>query len=88
MYRQRERAIRSAPGAGRRRLAAPVFAQIAIVIAVGAGAGIAMAASLLGVLRASPVLSGVRLAALDYRIDARALGFALLACALAWFPVS
>jgi predicted permease len=88
LHSQREFAIRSALGASRHRLITPVLAQNAIIIGIGAVVGIAAATSLLGVLRALPVLGGTRPAALDYRMDARALGFAVFACAVAWVIIS
>ncbi len=80
---QREHAIRAALGANPGRLARSVALQNGIVVLAATILGVALAASVLGVLRSLPVLSVIRPAGMDYRIDARVLGFAVLLAALA-----
>ena len=88
LNRQREFAIRSALGAGAGRLARVLLAQNAIVVAAAAVLGIGMAWSALGMLSSLPALTSLRPDGMEYRIDARVLGFATVVAVLAATLVS
>ena len=88
LNRQREFAIRSALGAGAGRLARVLLAQNAIVVAAAAVLGVIIAWSALGVLGSLPVLTSLRPDGMEYRIDARVLGFATVVAVLAATLVS
>ena len=88
LNRQREFAIRSALGAGAGRLTRVLLAQNAIVVAAATLVGVALAWSALGVLSALPALASLRPDGMEYRIDARVLGFATLVAAVAATLVS
>jgi len=86
--RQREFAIRSALGAGAGRLTRVLLAQNAVIVAAAAVLGVALAWSALGVLSALPALTSLRPDGMEYRIDARVLGFATLLAVAAAAVVS
>ena len=88
LNRQREFAIRAALGAGAGRLTRVLLTQNAIIVAAAAILGVALAWSALGVLSALPALSSLRPDGMDYRIDARVLGFATLLAVVAAAVVS
>jgi putative ABC transport system permease protein len=88
LNRQREFAIRSALGAGSARLARVLLAQNVIIVAAAAILGVIIAWSTLGVLSALPALTSLRPDGMEYRIDARVLGFATLLAAFAAVLVS
>jgi putative ABC transport system permease protein len=88
LNRQREFAIRSALGAGSGRLARVLLAQNVIIVGAAAVLGIMIAWSTLGVLSSLPALTSLRPDGMEYRIDARVLGFATLLAAFAAVLVS
>ena len=88
LNRQREFAIRSALGAGAGRLARVLLAQNAVIVAAAAVLGIGFAWSALGILSSLPALTSLRPDGMEYRIDARVLGFATLVAVLAATLVS
>src|SRR6185503_8305512 len=88
LNRQREFAIRSALGAGSGRLARVLLAQNVIIVAAAAILGVIIAWSTLGVLSSLPALTSLRPDGMEYRIDARVLGFATLLAAFAAVLVS
>jgi putative ABC transport system permease protein len=88
LNRQREFAIRSALGAGTRRLTSVLLTQNAIIVLAATLLGVAVAWSALGVLSALPALTSVRPDGMEYRIDARVLGFATLVAVVAAAIVS
>ncbi len=85
---QREYAIRAALGANPARLARGVMLQNGIIVVAATVLGVALAASALGVLRSLPVLSALRPAGMDYHIDLRVLGFAVLVAAIAGVAIT
>ena len=88
LNRQREFAIRSALGAGAGRLARVLLAQNAVIVAAAAVLGIGIAWSALGVMSSLPALTSLRPDGMEYRIDARVLGFATVVAVLAAALVS
>jgi putative ABC transport system permease protein len=88
LNRQREFAIRSALGAGTGRLTRVLLAQNAIIVGFAAVLGVGLAWSALGVLSALPALASLRPDGMEYRIDARVLGFATLVAVAAAVLVS
>jgi putative ABC transport system permease protein len=88
LNRQREFAIRSALGAGAGRLTRVLVAQNAVIVAAAAVLGVVLAWSALGVLSALPALTSLRPDGMEYRIDARVLGFATLLAVAAAAVVS
>jgi len=88
LNRQREFAIRSALGAGASRLARVLLVQNAVIVAAATVLGVGIAWSALGVLGSLPALTSLRPDGMEYRIDARVLGFATLVAVLAAVLVS
>jgi len=88
LNRQREFAIRSALGAGAGRLTRVLLAQNTVIVASAAVLGVIFAWSALGVLSALPALTSLRPDGMEYRIDARVLGFATLLAVVAAALVS
>ncbi|HEX5077379.1 MAG TPA: ADOP family duplicated permease, partial [Gemmatimonadaceae bacterium] len=88
LNRQREFAIRSALGAGAGRLARVLLVQNAVIVVAATVLGIGIAWSALGVLSSLPALTSLRPDGMEYRIDARVLGFATLVAVLAAALVS
>ena len=78
LNRQREFAIRSALGAGSARLARVLLAQNAVIVALAAALGLALAWSALGILESLPALTSLRPDGMEYRIDASVLVFTTL----------
>jgi putative ABC transport system permease protein len=85
---QREHAIRAALGANPARLARLVLLQNAIVVFFSTILGVALAASVLGILRSVSSLAAIRPMGMEYRIDARVLGFAVLIAGIAGAVIS
>lgn len=75
--RQREMSIRAAVGAGRGRLVGQLLTESLLLSALGGAAGVLLAAWAVSALPDLGLTSG--LPALDVRLDARVLGFALAA---------
>jgi putative ABC transport system permease protein len=88
LNRRREFAIRSALGAGAGRLARVLLTQNVVIVAAAAVLGVGIAWSALGVLSSLPALTSLRPDGMEYRIDARVLGFATLVAVLAAALVS
>jgi putative ABC transport system permease protein len=88
LNRQHEFAIRAALGARAGRLTRVLLAQNAVIVAISALLGILLAWSALGVLSALPALASLRPDGMEYRIDARVLGFATLLAIVAATLVS
>ena len=88
LNRQREFAIRSALGAGAGRLARVLLVQNAVIVVAAAVLGVGLAWSALGLLSSLPALTSLRPDGMEYRIDARVLGFATLIAVLAAALVS
>ncbi|MEZ4589429.1 MAG: FtsX-like permease family protein, partial [Gemmatimonadales bacterium] len=82
---RREFAVRAALGAARGRIARALFVQHALLVTVAAGLGLLFAHWLLGVLASLEVMQSLRPSGMEYRLDGRAVGFALvLGVLLAW----
>lgn len=84
----RELAIRGALGAGRGALARHLILQNALLALAGLGLGFVVAAVTVGALRASAPLPALRVPGMEYRLDARAIGFAVLLSALVTLALS
>lgn len=80
MGRGRETAVRVALGGGRRRVVAPIVAEVAILIALAGVVGLALAAGALGLIRSLGPGSVPRLdqVALSLRVLAGGVGIAML----------
>jgi putative ABC transport system permease protein len=93
MRHRRALAVRSALGATRGVLARYLFVENVVLCVVGLAIGIGLAAISLRALQSvTPLESVTRVAGMDYRLDARALAFAialttLVACVLSIAPV-
>ena len=84
LHRQRDIAIQAALGAGARWITRRLIAEHLIVVMVATVVGIGLANVILGILRDVAILQSLRPAGMEYRLDARAIGFAaLLAAGLA-----
>jgi len=91
LSQRREFAVRSALGAGTGRLIRQLLSEQLILVAVATVFGLLFGSWLLGVLERVEVLQSLRPAGMDYRIDGRAVAFAvglaaLLALALSLVP--
>jgi predicted permease len=75
---QREFALRSALGASRGRLVRVVLGEHLIVVAVAAGVGLLLASWFLGILQSLASLDSIRPPGMEYRLDARVIGFTLV----------
>ena len=75
---QRELALRSALGARPGRLAQGLLLQHALVVVPAAILGVLFASWLLGVLQSLTALQSLRPAGMEFRLDGRVSGFALL----------
>ncbi len=74
----KEVALRSALGARSARLVRGLVLQNTFLVLVAAGIGLLFAAWFLGVLQSLAVLQSLRPSGMEYRLDARAAGFAVL----------
>lgn len=81
LHQTRELAVRAALGAGQGRLTAQMLAEQTLIVAVAAVLGLGFAAWLLGVLADVAVLQSLRPAGMEYRVDGRAIGFAIVLAA-------
>lgn len=88
LQQQRELAIRAALGGGTARITRHLFLQNALLVAVGAGGGILLASSSLGILQSASVLDSLRPPGMEYRLDARAIGFVVVLAIAAAFLLS
>jgi putative ABC transport system permease protein len=79
--REREMAVRAAVGAGRARLVGQLLTESLLVSILGGAAGVLLAGLAVSALPSLGLTSG--LPALDVRLDARVLGFAVLATVVA-----
>jgi predicted permease len=78
LHQLRELAVRSALGARAGRLARGLLAQHALVVLLATLAGLGFAAWFLHLLQSLEALRSLRPSGMDYRLDARVIGFALL----------
>jgi len=76
LSQQREFAVRSALGARSARLMRGLMAQNVILIVPAAVLGLLFASWFLGVLQSLAVLQSLRPSGMEYRLDARVMGFA------------
>jgi predicted permease len=80
LHQQKEFAVRTALGAQPARIARAVFLQHLVVVLAASTLGLGFAAWLLHTLQSLAILQSIRPSGMDYRLDARVLGFlALLA---------
>lgn len=79
---QREFAMRSALGAGRGRLAAHLVLQQGFLLLAATALGLLVARWLLGLLGSAEALTALRPPGMDYRLDAVAVWFAVVASLL------
>ena len=82
LHQGREFAVRAALGAGRGRLTRHLLAEQAVIVSTAMLIGLGFAAWLLGILETVDVLQSLRPPGMEYRIDARAVGFAAILAAL------
>src|ERR1051325_7368701 len=78
LHRMRELAVRAALGAPRLRLARGPMLEHAILVAAAAILGVAFAARFLALLRSLDVLRSLRPTGMEYGLDGRVAGFAVL----------
>jgi putative ABC transport system permease protein len=78
LYQQREFALRTALGARPARLLRGLVAQHGLLVLFAAGLGLLFAAWFLGMLQSLEALQSLRPSGMEYRLDVRVIGFALL----------
>ena len=81
LFRMRELAVRAALGAPRLRLARGPMLEHGMLVALAAILGVAFAARFLSLLRTLDVLRSLRPTGMEYGLDARVAGFAVLLAA-------
>lgn len=82
LHRQRDFAIRTALGADLGRVVRALLAQHGLVVLLATMVGLGLAAWLLGVLDSLDALQSIRPPGMEYRLDGRAVGFAVALGAL------
>src|SRR5439155_16531109 len=78
LHQQRELAVRAALGAPAGRLARGLLIQYGVVVLLATLLGLAFASWVLGLLKSIEVLQSLRPSGMEYRLDARVVGFAAL----------
>lgn len=78
LYQQREFALRTALGARPARLARGLLVQHGLLVLFAAGLGLVFARWFLGVLQSLEALQSLRPSGMEYRLDARVVGFAIV----------
>ena len=82
LHQQKEFAVRAALGARPGRIVRAAFLQLLLVVAGATGLGLLFATGLLDVLQSLSVLQSLRPAGMEYRLDGRVAGFAVLLAVL------
>ena len=82
IHRQREFAIQAALGAGTGRIVTRLLAEQLVLVLAATGLALGLARGLLGILKGVTVLQSLRPAGMDYQLDRRAIGFAVLLAAV------